>query len=54
LTDQELLDSAEANVVSTRSILLQLNLLKGSFDSQVPKEIHSYSGMFTVAFLGYA
>ncbi|SRR6266404_236231 len=46
-TDQELLDSAEGNVVSTRSILLQLNPLKGSFDSQHLKAIHSYSGMFT-------
>jgi cell filamentation protein len=42
LTDQESLDRAEANAVSVRSILLQLNPLKGNFDSEHLKEIHSY------------
>jgi cell filamentation protein len=42
LTDQESLDRAEANVVSARSILLQLDPLKGNFDSEHLKAIHSY------------
>jgi cell filamentation protein len=42
LTDQESLDRAEANAVSARSILLQLNPLKGNFDSEHLKAIHSY------------
>jgi len=42
LTDQESLDRAEANVVSARSILLQLNPLEGNFDSEHLKAIHSY------------
>jgi len=42
ITDQESLDRVEANVVSTRSILLQLNPLKGNFDSEHLKAIHSY------------
>jgi fido (protein-threonine AMPylation protein) len=41
LTDKESLDRAEANVVSARSILLQLNPLKGNFDSEHLKAIHS-------------
>jgi cell filamentation protein len=41
-TDQESLDRAEANAVSIRSILLQLNPLKGNFDSEHLKAIHSY------------
>src|SRR5581483_9143119 len=42
LTDQESLDHAEANAVSARSILLQLNPLKGNFNSTHLKAIHSY------------
>src|ERR1017187_8400026 len=42
LTDQESLDRAEANAVSARSILLQLNPLNGNFDSEHLKAIHSY------------
>lgn len=42
LTEQESLDRAEANAVSVRSILLQLNPLKGNFDSEHLKAIHSY------------
>jgi cell filamentation protein len=42
LTDQESLDRAESNAVSVRSILLQLNPLKGNFDSEHLKAIHSY------------
>jgi cell filamentation protein len=42
ITDQESLDRVEANAVSTRSILLQLNPLKGNFDSEHRKAIHSY------------
>jgi cell filamentation protein, protein adenylyltransferase len=42
LTDQKSLDRAEADVVSARSILLQLNPLKGNFDSEHLKAIHSY------------
>jgi len=42
LTDQESLDRAEANAVSARSILLQLNPLKGDFDSEHLKAIHSH------------
>src|SRR6266567_1394557 len=42
LTDQESLDRTEANAVSARSILLQLNPLKGNFDSEHLKTIHSY------------
>ncbi len=42
LTDQESLDRAESNSVSVRSILLQLNPLKGNFDSEHLKAIHSY------------
>jgi cell filamentation protein len=42
LTDQESLDRAESNAVSVRSILLQLNPLKGDFDSEHLKAIHSY------------
>jgi cell filamentation protein len=42
LTDQESLDRVEANAVSVRSILLQLNPLKGNFDSEHLKAIHSY------------
>jgi cell filamentation protein len=42
LTDQESLDRAEANAVSARSILLQLNPPKGNFDSEHLKGIHSY------------
>jgi cell filamentation protein len=42
LTDQESLDQAESNSVSVRSILLQLNPLKGNFDSEHLKAIHSY------------
>jgi cell filamentation protein len=42
LTDQESLDQAESNSVSVRSILLQLNPLKGDFDSEHLKAIHSY------------
>ena len=34
LADQQSLDRAEANAVSIRSILLQLNPLKGNFDSE--------------------
>ena len=42
LSDQESLDRAESNSVSVRSILLQLNPLKGNFDSEHLKAIHSY------------
>jgi len=42
LTDQESLDRTEANAVSARSILFQLNPLKGNFDSEHLKAIHSY------------
>jgi cell filamentation protein len=42
LTDQESLDRAESNSVSVRSILLQLNPLKGNFDSEHLKAIHSH------------
>ena len=42
LADQESLDRAEANAVSIHSILLQLNPLKGNFDSEHLKAIHSY------------
>jgi fido (protein-threonine AMPylation protein) len=42
LTDQESLDRAESDSVSVRSILLQLNPLKGNFDSEHRKTIHSY------------
>jgi cell filamentation protein len=42
LTDQESLDRAEANAVSARSILVQLNSLKGNFDSEHRKAIHAY------------
>jgi cell filamentation protein len=42
LTNQESLDRAEANAVSARSILLQLNPPKGNFDSEHLKGIHSY------------
>ena len=42
LADQQSLDRAEANAVSIRSILLQLNPLKGNFDSEHLKAIHSY------------
>jgi fido (protein-threonine AMPylation protein) len=42
LTNQESLDRAESNSVSVRSILLQLNPLKGNFDSEHLKSIHSY------------
>lgn len=42
LTDQQSLDRMEANTVSVRSILLQLNPLKGNFDSDHLKAIHSY------------
>ena len=42
LADQESLDRAESNSVSVRSILLQLNPLKGDFDSEHLKAIHSY------------
>ena|ERR1700747_1353661 len=42
LTDQGLLHHAEANAVSMRSILLQLNPLEGNFDSEHLKAIHSY------------
>ena len=42
LTDQESLDRTEADVVSARSILLQLNPLKGNFDSEHLQAIHSY------------
>jgi cell filamentation protein len=41
LTDQESLDRAESNSVSVRSILLQLNPLKGNFDSEHLRAIHS-------------
>jgi cell filamentation protein len=42
LADQKSLDVAEANSVSVRSILLQLNPLKGNFDSEHLKAIHAY------------
>ena len=42
LTSQESLDRAEANAVSARSILVQLNSLKGNFDSEHLKAIHAY------------
>jgi cell filamentation protein len=42
LADQKSLDRAEADSVSVRSILLQLNPLKGNFDSEHLKAIHSY------------
>ena len=42
LSNQESLDRAEANAVSVRSILLQLSPLKGNFDSEHLKAIHSY------------
>src|SRR5208282_194220 len=42
LTDQESLDRAEADAVSARSILLQLNPLKGNFDSEHLMGIHAY------------
>ena len=42
LVDQESLDRAEANSVSVRSILLQLNPLKGNFDSEHLRAIHQY------------
>jgi Fic/DOC family len=42
LADQQSLDRAEANAVSIRSILLQLNPLEGNFDSEHLKAIHSY------------
>lgn len=41
LADRESLDRAEADSVSVRSILLQLNPLKGNFDSEHLKAIHS-------------
>jgi cell filamentation protein len=41
LTGQESLDRAEADAVSARSILLQLNPLKGNFDSDHLKRIHA-------------
>src|SRR6267154_1188577 len=42
LTDQKSLDRAEANAISMRLILLQLNPLKGNFDSEHLRAIHSY------------
>jgi cell filamentation protein len=42
LADQQSLDLAEADAVSIRLILLQLNPLKGNFDSEHLKAIHSY------------
>jgi len=42
ITDQALLDRAEADAVAVRSILLQGNPLKGNFDSQHLKRIHQY------------
>ena len=42
LSDQESLDRTEADAVSARSILLQLNPLKGNFDSDHLKGIHAY------------
>lgn len=42
LVDQESLDRAEANSVSVRSILLQLNPLMGNFDSEHLRAIHQY------------
>ncbi len=42
VADQESLDRAEANSVSVRSILLQLHPLKGNFDSEHLKAIHSH------------
>ena len=42
LTDQESLDRAEGDAASARSILLQLNPLKGNFDSDHLKRIHAY------------
>ena len=40
ISNQESLDRAESNSVSIRSILLQLNPLKGNFDSEHLKQIH--------------
>jgi cell filamentation protein len=42
LTDQLSLDRAEANAVSVRSTLLQLNPISGNFDSEHLKQVHSY------------
>jgi cell filamentation protein len=42
LSDQESLNLAEANAVSARSVLLQLNPLNGNFDSEHLRAIHSY------------
>ncbi len=42
ITDQRLLDTKEADVVSVRSVLLQLNPLKGNFDCGHLKRIHEY------------
>jgi cell filamentation protein len=42
LIDQESLDRAEADAVSVRSILLQRNPLKGNFDSEHLRALHSY------------
>ena len=40
LTNQESLDRAEANAVSARSILLQLNPLSGSRSRGAPNVLH--------------
>ncbi|HLJ27109.1 MAG TPA: Fic family protein [Candidatus Angelobacter sp.] len=42
LSNQESLNLAEANAVSMRSVLLQLNPVKGNFDSEHLKAIHWY------------
>lgn len=42
LSSQESLDVAEANAVSVRSVLLQMNPLPGNFDSEHLKSIHRY------------
>jgi len=42
ITDQESLNSAEADVVALRSILLQNNPIHGNFDSEHLKQIHFY------------
>jgi len=42
LTDQNSLDVREADAVSVRSVLLQLNPIEGNFDSDHLKRIHEY------------
>ncbi len=50
LTDQESLDRAESNSVSVRSILLQLNPLKGDFDFSIPNISRRFIRIFFATF----